>query len=153
MLGKLKGLLQNALGDTREIEHDLEHEVSLACGVLLIEAARADHAQEDEEMRVVERLLRERFELSREETALLLQRASEELDHAVALQNFTRQLTDALTEQERGELIGMLWDVVHADGKVHQWEEHLVRHVADLLYVRHSEFIRYRLEAERKNRG
>jgi uncharacterized tellurite resistance protein B-like protein len=99
------------------------------------------------------RLLRESFELTQQDTALLLRRSEEQVDHAVALQNFTRQLTDALDERERGELVGMLWDVVYADGQVDRWEEHLVRRVADLLYIRHTEFIRYKLEAEKKNRG
>lgn len=153
MLGKLKGLLRNTLGDTSEIEESLEHDVQIACAVLLIEAARADHAQEDEEMRVVERLLRAHFDLTPDETRMLLQRAAEEVDHAVALQSFTRQLVDALDERERGDLVGMLWDVVYADGRVDSWEEHLVRGVAELLYVRHSEFIRHKLAAEKKNRN
>ena len=47
----------------------------------------------------------------------------------------------------------MLWEVVYADGKLDSWEEHLVRRIADLLYVTHTEFIRYKLIAENKNRG
>jgi len=154
MLGRLKSLLRNTLGDTVQVEADLEHDVRLACAVLLVDAARADHDEQGEEMRVIESLLRERFELSAEETETLVRHAGEKLDHSVALQGFTRQLTDALDEAERGQLIGMLWDVVYADGKVDSWEEHLVRRIADLLYVRHSEFIRYKLEAaEKKHRG
>lgn len=153
MLGRLKSLLNNALGDTVEIEDTLEHEIQLASAVLLIEAARADHQQDGEEMRTIERLLRDHFDLTPEETSALTRLASEQVDHSVALQNFTRQLTDALDESERGALVGMLWEVVYADGKVDRWEEHLVRRVADLLYVTHSEFIRQKLEAEQKNRG
>lgn len=154
MLGRLKAILRNTLGDTVEVEADLERNVRLASAVLLIDAARADHHAHDVEMQVVQRLLRDRFELAPEETAALVQHASAELDHAVALQGFTRQLVDALDEAERGALVGMLWDVVHADGEVHAWEEHLVRRIADLLYVPHGEFIRRKLEAQtKKNRG
>lgn len=154
MLDKLKNLLRNTLGDTVAVEAGLEHDVQLACAVLLVEAARADHSEHDAEMQVIKRLLRERFDLSADETAALLQRASEQADHAVALQGFTRQLIDLLDESERGELVGMLWNVVYADGRVDSWEEHLVRRVADLLYVPHSEFIRRKLlAAETENRG
>lgn len=153
MLGRLKAILKNTLGDTVETEASLEHDVRLASAVLLIDAARADHAAHDDEMQTVERLLRERFGLSAEETAALVKRAGEQLDHSVALQGFTRQLTDALDEGERGALIGMLWDVVYADGRLDPWEEHLVRRIADLLYVPHREFIRHKLEAQKKNRG
>lgn len=153
MLGRLKSLLRNTLGDTVEIEADLEHDVRLACAVLLVDAARADHSEQDDEMRTIERLLRERFDLAPQETAALVKHASEKLDHSVALQGFTRQLTNTLDESERATIVGMLWDVVYADGKLDSWEEHLVRRIADLLYVPHSEFIRRKLESEKKNRG
>ena len=153
MLGRLKTILRNTLGDTVEVEEDIEHNVRVACAVLLIDAARADHDIQDEEMRIVERLLRERFGLDAEAVAALMRHAREQLDHSVALQGFTRRLTDALDEGERGALIGMLWDVVYADGKLDAWEEHLVRRIADLLYVTHGEFIRRKLEAQEKNRG
>lgn len=153
MLGKLKGLLRNTLGDTVAVEESLEHDVQLACAVLLIDAARADDEEHHVELRAVEDLLRQRFDLAPEETTALVAHAREKLDHAVALQGFTRQLMDALDEAERGQLVGMLWEVVYADGKLDAWEEHLVRRIADLLYVTHSEFIRHKLEAEKKNRG
>ncbi len=153
MLGRLKSILRNTLGDTVQVEADLVHDVRIACAVLLIDAARADHDEDGAEMQVVERLLRERFDLSDEESAALVQHARTRLDHSVALQGFTRQLTDALDETERGALVGMLWDVVYADGKVNAWEEHLVRRIAELLYVPHGEFIRHKLEAQKKNRG
>jgi uncharacterized tellurite resistance protein B-like protein len=35
----------------------------------------------------------------------------------------------------------MLWKVSCADGKIDAHEEHLVRKVADLLYVPHARFI------------
>ena len=151
MLGRLKAILTNTLGDTTDVEASLEHDVRVACAVLLIDAARSDHDAHDEEMQVVERLLRERFALSPGETAALVKRAQETLDHSVALQGFTRQLTDALDEGERGALVGMLWEVVYADGKMHAWEEHLVRRIAELLYVPHGEFIRHKLAAQAKS--
>lgn len=153
MLGKLKGLLRNTLGDTVATEKSLEHDVQLACAVLLIDAASADDEEHSDETRVVEKLLRARFELTSAETDALMARAREKLDRSVALQGFTRQLMDALDEAERGQLVGMLWEVVYADGKLDVWEEHLVRRIADLLYVSHTEFIRYKLEAEKKNRS
>lgn len=152
MLGRLKSILKNTLGDTVKVEADLEHDVRLACAVLLIDAARADHDAHDDEMQVVERLLRERFELAPEETAALVKHAGEKLDYSVALQGFTRQLMDMLDESERGGIVGMLWDVVYADGKVDPWEEHLVRRISDLLYVPHSQFIRHKLAAQEKKK-
>jgi uncharacterized tellurite resistance protein B-like protein len=44
--------------------------------------------------------------------------------------------------EDRIEIVHRLWEVTFLDGEVHAREEHLVRKVADLLYVPHSQFIR-----------
>lgn len=152
MLGRLKGLLRNALGDTVQVEADLEHDVRLASAVLLIEAVRADHEAHDQETQLVERLVQERFGLPPHESATLVKRAEEQADHAVALQKFTRLLVGALDEDERASIVGMLWKVIYADGRVDRWEEHLVRRIADLLYVPHARFIQQKLMAQQPQR-
>lgn len=148
MLGRLKGLLRNTLGDTVQVEADLEHDVRLASAVLLVEAVRADHDSHEHETQLVERLVQERFDLAAEESAALVKRAEEQADHAVALQTFTRLLVDALDEDERAAIVGMIWKVIYADGQVDRWEEHLVRRVAELLYVPHAKFIQQKLKAQ-----
>jgi len=39
----------------------------------------------------------------------------------------------------------MLWQVSRADGRIDAHEEHLVRKVAELLYVPHSRFIQTKI--------
>jgi len=46
---------------------------------------------------------------------------------------------------ERARIVGMLWKVSCADGKIDAHEEHIVRKVADLLYVPHTRFIQAKL--------
>ncbi len=50
-------------------------------------------------------------------------------------------------QPERIALVRNLWRVAFADGDLDRHEEHLVRRVADLLHVRHSDFIRAKQEA------
>ncbi len=45
-------------------------------------------------------------------------------------------------------VIEMMWHMVYADGEKDHYEEHLMRQVADLLYISHSEFIQARHQAE-----
>lgn len=132
---------------------DPAHESDIASAVLLIEIARADQQQAPEEMKAVEHLLETRFDLTAGERQALLERAHSHADEAVSLHSYTRTLTENLSEEERGNIVGMLWEVAFADGEIDPHEELLLRRVADLLYVRHSEFIRHKLDAEQKNRG
>ena len=38
-----------------------------------------------------------------------------------------------------------MWQVAYADGHLDHYEEHLIRRVADLLYVEHRDFIQAKL--------
>lgn len=43
------------------------------------------------------------------------------------------------------QLLELLWEVVYADAVLEKYEEHLVRKLAELLYVPHSQFIATKL--------
>ena len=42
-------------------------------------------------------------------------------------------------------LIELLWQVAAADGEISKYEDHLIRKIAELIYVPHREFIRAKL--------
>jgi uncharacterized tellurite resistance protein B-like protein len=88
--------------------------------------------------------LRAHFELTESETQLLIEEARQEADHAVELQAFTRRLHEAVDSAEKERIVEMLWQVALADRRLDKHEDHLVRRVADLLYVPHSDVIRIR---------
>ena len=50
-----------------------------------------------------------------------------------------RELFDVF-EQKR-DLLAMMWRVAMADNEISRYEEHVIRKVADLLYVPHGDFI------------
>ncbi|MDX1442546.1 MAG: TerB family tellurite resistance protein [Gammaproteobacteria bacterium] len=151
MLAKLHKLLAETLGSDADTDVvDDAAEIRLAAAALLIEISRADDSEDPKERELAARLVRERFELGDAETEQLMQLASARADESISLFEFTNRLKDALDENGRGDVIEMLWDVVYADGQVDPYEEHLLRRIADLLYVTHSEFIRRKhLAAER----
>ncbi|MEK9649197.1 MAG: TerB family tellurite resistance protein, partial [Gammaproteobacteria bacterium] len=42
---------------------------------------------------------------------------------------------------EKVQLVMNMWEVAFADGKIDRYEEHLIRKVAELLYLDHKDFI------------
>lgn len=130
-----------------------EHDLQLACAVLLVELMRVDAEISEQETQALKSLVGERFQLSEAEKDELLRRAEERATESVSLQTYTRQLTDQLDEEERGRIVGLLWELAYADGAIDKYEEDLLRKFSNLLYVRHSEFIRQKLLAAKKNRS
>src|SRR5690606_32786509 len=65
-----------------------------------------------------------------------LMRAGEEADReAVDLYAFTSVLKRELDEEARAEFIRLMWEVVFADGEMHELEDNMVWRVAELLGV------------------
>lgn len=99
-------------------------------------------------MKEVRQVLSEQFNLSKQELEQLISEADEHADRLVSLQHVTRQLNENFSEAEKIRVIEMMWQVVFADGNLDHYEEHLIRQVAELLYLPHSEFIKARHKAE-----
>ena len=122
--------------------------IDLATAVLLVEVSRADFDQDQQELQRIRELLLEHLSLCEEEVDTLLENAHEEADQLVSLQHITRFMNEQLDQLEKVRVIELMWQVVYADGEKHHYEEHLLRQVAELLYVSHADFIRARHQAE-----
>jgi len=107
----------------------------LAAAVLLVDAARADEKYGAEEKARVSAILGARFGLADEEVGSLLSLAEEKAENSVNLHRFTSTVKDNWDEDVRIRMIELLWEVAYADGKIHSYEDHLIRRVAGLIYV------------------
>lgn len=120
---------------------DPEHALRTAAAALLLEMTRMDPDSQADEREAVTAAVRGHFGLSSEEAEELI--ACAEAEHAEATDyfQFTSLINRAYTSHQKAELIELLWRIAFADEQLHRYEEHLVRRVADLLYVPHSVFI------------
>ncbi|MDP6436058.1 MAG: TerB family tellurite resistance protein [Gammaproteobacteria bacterium] len=145
MLGKIKNML---LGDVayKDTTADSEERQQLALASLLVEMARADFDESQEEHNRIIELLSEHFDLSSAEALVLLNRAREANDKAVCLFDFTRALHQSLDDEQKCDVIRLLWQVALADTKLDKYEDYLVRKVAELMYVSHRDVIRIKHE-------
>lgn len=119
--------------------------MQLASAALLVEMQRADHRDLEHETEALRQLLSEHFDLDAEETEGLIELARDEVDAAVSLHEFTALLNSELSSGERNEVLELLWRTAYADGELHKQEEGLMRKIADLLYIPHSDFIQIKL--------
>jgi uncharacterized tellurite resistance protein B-like protein len=141
----LKSLFETLFNE--KIEQKQSNTRELASAALLIEVARADFEITPEELARLIGLLATTFDMSPEDLELVTQQANDQVENAVSLHDFTRVINEHCSPEERNELVGLMWDVAAADGDLSKYEDHLIRRVADLLYVPHQEFIRLKHQA------
>ena len=132
-----------------------QRNLRVAIAALLIEMMNADFECTEEERRSILSLLRERFELAPEEVDEIFSLAEQQVENAVSHYQFTSLIKDSFSYEERVQLIELLWQVAYADATLQKYEEALVRKIADLIYVRHNDFIaaKHRVLASLDNPG
>ncbi|PWK53342.1 TerB family tellurite resistance protein [Pleionea mediterranea] len=145
MLDKLKQFFDKHLNVDESSAEDVEHSLRIAAAVLMIEVMKMDFEIKDEEQDQILALLKQEFELTDDEAQSLYEVATDKSLFATDFHEFTRLLNDHYSIEQKIKLIRLLWKVALADGKVHAYEEHLIRRIADLLHLRHSEYIQAKL--------
>ena len=128
-----------------EENSDPQQQLQLAAAALLIELSRADYRRDREEQIAIEAALKKSFSVTDEQLTTLIELAEEENQQATSLYEFTKLVKDNYSAEQRFELVKMLWEVAIADGEISKYEDHLIRKIADLIYLPHSDFIRAKL--------
>jgi uncharacterized tellurite resistance protein B-like protein len=125
-----------------------EQALRLATAALLVEVTRADFEVDGQERAAVRQALEDLFGLGAQALDELVRLAEQEADEATSLFQFTRLIDRQFPYPRKVAVVERLWQVAFADARKDSHEEHLVRKVADLLHVSHTDFIRARHKAE-----
>lgn len=142
----LKDLFAQIFSEPKNVASD-EQQASLAAAVLLVEIAKADLHLQPAEQDVIRRALSEHFELTATQAQALFEQAQQERDASLCMQPYVDALNQATDRQARIQLLQSLWKVAFADGQLDAYEEQLMRRIADLLYLSHSDYIQTKLAA------
>ena len=133
-------------------EKDTQHRLRLATASVLLETAYADESFSIAEKNDIVEYLRGRFELDENDAHQLIESAEEQRSNTIdhfAMTNFLRKNA---TLAERIEIVKEMWRLVYRDGNLHQYENYLVRKLADLLGLEHHVMIEAKLAVAREQR-
>jgi uncharacterized tellurite resistance protein B-like protein len=107
----------------------------LAAAALLIHAAMIDGEMSETERTRLVAVIMLRFGLDETAAHELVTAATAAEQRAVDLYRFTSLLNRSLDEGGRQQIIEMMWQIAHADGRVTEFEDNLIWRAADLLHV------------------
>ena len=127
--------IKAALEPKTAVSDDVQHQLRLATGALLLEMCRADFKIMPEERQSIANSIKDTFDLTADETRELMSEAETESECAVSLQIYTSLIADYSSKEQKLQLIEDLWRVAYADGELHALEENLVIRVASLIDV------------------
>lgn len=146
MFDSLMTLFKEISGAAEATESKIfaEGDHRVAAAALLAHVISVDGVVDKAEQDRLRSILKTRFELSDAETDELVRVAGERDKEAVDLYSFTSVLKRELDQEGRIQIIEMMWEMVFADGEIHEFEDNLVWRVAELLGVSRRDRIRLR---------
>jgi len=151
MLNKIKRFFDsNLITNSNSADSDNEHALRLAMASLMIEVAESDYHDAPEERESLLRIVKDSFDLSDIETNQIIDLARQEHSESVDYFQFTSLINQNYSASQRIELIEKLWDIAFADHILDKHEEHVIRRIADLIHVAHSDFMKTKLRAQQK---
>ncbi len=142
MISKIKDFFnKSVLLDEKATEKGNEKRIQIAACSLLIEMAGIDNQfSEDERDRIIA-IIKKEFDMSSQTAEELMDLAKLELKGSVDLWQFTNMINESYKMEDKARLMEMVWRVIYADGKLDKHEDYLVKKMAKLLHIRHSEMI------------
>jgi uncharacterized tellurite resistance protein B-like protein len=148
MIGKLKTLFEQIGAKNKDASITSPVSKNLITAALMIEVMQADFSLDEREQQAFISVLKLSFDLDENEVIELEELAHAKVEEATSLYEFTRQINDNFSAGEKLELIKNMWRVAFADGEIDRYEDGVIRRVAELIYVAHSDFIRMKLEVK-----
>jgi len=94
-----------------------------------------DGVLDDKEKATIDKLLSNFFELSNDETTKLIDEAIRTQSESNQIIHLTRSIKENFTENQRIDIVQMIWEVILSDGEEHIYEQNLMRRVTGLLYI------------------
>ena len=122
----------------------------VAASALLYHVMNADGVRQDVEWERFKQILAETYSVSGAELDALAAAGERADNEAIDLYAFTSVLKRHLDEQARIDFVGLMWEVVFADGELHELEDNTVWRIAELIGVDRRDGIleRQKVQAE-----
>lgn len=60
---------------------------------------------------------------------------------------FTSLINQRFSQAQKQQVVELMWQVAYADSQLSAYEQHVIRKIADLLYVPHRAYIAAKLRA------
>ena len=133
--------------------HAGEDDPHIAAAALLYHVMNADGVRQDVEWERFKTILGETYAVRGRELEDLADAGEKADNEAIDLYAFTSVLKRHLDPEARKAFIGLMWDIVYADGELHELEDNTVWRVAELLDVERVDRVAAKRAAAAKAHG
>jgi len=108
---------------------------------LMLEVARCDASIDDIERDAIVKSLLDKSRFAQTQVDALMAESERAVESSISFYEHIRLVNDQFDQLNKVNLIEQMWEVAYADGHLDALEEAFIRQVADLIYVKHRDFL------------
>ena len=113
---------------------EIDDHLMLISGIL-VETAAIDGKIDNSELSKIIKSLIYFFEVSEDKSSHFVNKCLEKTNEPNSLHYFTSKINKEFDYTKKIKLLEILWEIILADGKVHDFESNMVRRLSGLLYI------------------
>ena len=146
MLGAFKKIFNGPKKE--ESAEDRELKLRVATSVVLLEAATADSNFSPQEQEKIIEILKSRFQMNDESVKELIDKSEQKRENSTDLWYFTDLINENLNNEEKYNLMELVWEVIYSDGTLDKFENYIAHKLLNMLNLDHSKFIELKLKVK-----
>lgn len=146
MLGVFKNIFDGS--NKEQNDGDRELKLRVATCVLLLEAATADSNFSSEEQEKIIQILKSRFQMDDTSVKELIDKSTMEKKNSTDLWYFTNLINKNLDNEEKYNLMELVWEVIYSDGTLDKFENYIAHKLLNMLNLDHSRFIELKMKVK-----
>ena len=139
----LKNLFSKENSIVKEEKNEYDP-LTIAC-MLAHEVARSDGDISESELNSIKELI---LLNNRDDSEKILKKVSDFSNEASSFYEFVKEINESFSNEEKENLISILWDVAFADGVLETHEERLIRRIADLIYIKNVRVLKLKHQSK-----
>ncbi len=120
--------------------------IHISITALLLGVAKADEIIDDNEIQIIKNILLDFFKINEQESLAIINNAKEHLNDSNDLYQFCKEINNNFNYDKKIKFILSIFKVAFVDSELHYLEEHVIKQIANLLHVEHSDLIQSKLE-------
>ena len=138
LLNKLFPKLKDEVSNDNSSDID---QLQIATCILLIEVSKSDDDFDIKEQDKIKDLVKKKFNIPQDKIDHIFMHCNKEHDSMTSLYDWTEVVNKECSYEQKCMIIGYMWDIAFIDSKIDKYEDFTIRKVADLIYVKHRDFI------------
>ena len=146
MLGVFKNIFDGS--NKEQNDGDRELKLRVATCVLLLEAATADSNFSSEEQEKIIQILKSRFQMDDTSVKELIDKSTMGKKNSTDLWYFTNLINENLDNEEKYDLMELVWEVIYSDGTLDKFENYIAHKLLNILNLDHLRFIELKMKVK-----